>query len=70
MRPDSNCWKFLKGRFFQPERLSSNTKKGEKTAPLPDFFIGAHAEILNIDLLTRDVSRYKPYFPTVKLIAP
>ncbi len=57
---------FLAGKAF----LKYKRRKGEKSAPLPDFFIGAHAAILNIDLLTRDVSRYKSYFPTVKLIAP
>jgi predicted nucleic acid-binding protein len=37
---------------------------------LPDFFIGAQAAVLNLDLLTRDASRYQSYFPTVKLITP
>ncbi len=43
---------------------------GTKTAPLPDFFIGAHAAALGIPILTRDVSRYQTYFPTVPLIRP
>ena len=43
---------------------------GVKTAPLPDFFIGAHAEALSIPILTRDTNRYKTYFPKVSLICP
>jgi predicted nucleic acid-binding protein len=38
--------------------------------PLPDFFIGAHAAVENLPLLTRAFARYRTYFPTVKLIAP
>jgi predicted nucleic acid-binding protein len=43
---------------------------GVKTAPLSDFFIGAHAEVLGIPLLTRDQGRYQTYFPKVPLICP
>ena len=43
---------------------------GAKTSPLPDFFIGAHAEAENIPILTRDPARYRTYFPTVRLICP
>lgn len=43
---------------------------GTKTAPLPDFFIGAHAAALGIPILTRDVNRYRTYFPSVELICP
>jgi predicted nucleic acid-binding protein len=43
---------------------------GTKTAPLPDFFIGAHAAALGIPIITRDVTRYQTYFPTVTLISP
>jgi predicted nucleic acid-binding protein len=39
-------------------------------APLPDFFIGAHASILNLPLATSDTSRYRTYFPEVELIMP
>ena len=57
---------FLAGKAF----LKYKRRKGAKTTPLPDFFIGAQAAVLHLDLLTRDVSRYQSYFPTVKLIAP
>jgi len=43
---------------------------GAKNSPLADFFIGAHAAALDIPILTRDVSRYRSYFPEVTLIAP
>lgn len=43
---------------------------GVKTAPLPDFFIGAHAQAAGIPLLTRDTARYRNYFPEVILMAP
>ena len=43
---------------------------GTKSNVLPDFLIGAHAATEQIPVLTRDVRRYKTYFPTVTLIAP
>ncbi|WP_035611494.1 type II toxin-antitoxin system VapC family toxin [Haloferula sp. BvORR071] len=43
---------------------------GTKSAPLPDFYIGAHAESEGYTLLTRDVPRYRTYFPKVPLIVP
>ncbi|MAU00976.1 MAG: DNA-binding protein [Anaerolineaceae bacterium] len=57
---------FLAGKAF----LQYRRNQGTKTSPLPDFFIGAHAAVLSIDLLTRDVSRYHTYFPTVNLVTP
>ncbi|MDW3218742.1 MAG: type II toxin-antitoxin system VapC family toxin [Acidimicrobiales bacterium] len=57
---------FLAGKAFLDYRRS----QGAKTTPLPDFFIGAHAAIAEFQLLTRDVSRYRTYFPTVPLLAP
>lgn len=42
----------------------------QRSAPLPDFFIGAHAEHAGLTLVTRDTSRYRTYFPKLKLIAP
>ena len=43
---------------------------GAKTLPLPDFYIGAHAEVEGHTLVTRDAARYRTYFPSVPLIAP
>jgi predicted nucleic acid-binding protein len=57
---------FLAGKAF----LNYKRKNGSKNLVLPDFFIGAHVAILKIPLLTRDISRYKTYFPTIELISP
>ena len=57
---------FLAGKAY----LKYKRRSGAKRTPLPDFFIGAQAAVMNLDLLTRDVSRYQTYFPTVKLISP
>lgn len=43
---------------------------GSRRTPLPDFFIGAHAEAESFRLLTRDAARYRTYFPQVQVIAP
>lgn len=43
---------------------------GPRTSLLPDFFIGAHAQTARLPILTRDVRRYRTYFPEVELIAP
>lgn len=57
---------FLAGKAF----LSYIKKKRGKSSPLPDFYIGAHASILGIPLITRDVNRYRTYFPKLQLIHP
>lgn len=57
---------FLAGKVFVDYRRN----KGTTSTTLPDFFIGAHAAVAGLDLLTRDVGRYRTYFPTVTLIAP
>lgn len=50
--------------------LKYRRQGGVRTSPLPDFFIGAHAQNKGYALLTRDVARYRSYFPTVQLICP
>lgn len=57
---------FLAGKVFLDYRRNA----GAKSTTLPDFFIGAHAAVADLGLLTRDVSRYQTYFPTVSLLSP
>jgi hypothetical protein len=57
---------FLAGKAF----LKYRQRGGDRRSLLPDFYIGAHATVLKIPLLTRDVSRYRTYFPTLELIVP
>jgi predicted nucleic acid-binding protein len=57
---------FLAGKAF----LAYRRRGGSRTAPLPDFYIGAHAAVAGLRLLTRDARRYRSYFPSVPLIAP
>ena len=57
---------FLAGRAF----LEYRRQGGVRSSTLPDFFIGAHAAVEELVLLTRDAARYRTYFPTVELLAP
>ncbi len=57
---------FLAGKCFERYRRAG----GARTAPLPDFFIGAHAAVEGLTLLTRDPRRFRTYFPRLRLIAP
>ncbi len=50
--------------------LKYRKNKGTKNLPLPDFFIGAHVSVEKFNLITRNISKYKTYFPKVKLIHP
>jgi predicted nucleic acid-binding protein len=57
---------FLAGKAFVRYRR----RGGMRSSPLPDFYIGAHAAVAGLRLLTRDATRYRTYFPSIKLIAP
>ena len=57
---------FLAGKAF----LAYGQRGGTKTAPLPDFFIGAHAAVAGYRLMSRDAVRYMTYFPTINSIYP
>ena len=57
---------FFAAKAFREYR----SRGGSRTSPLPDFFIGAHAKSLGLPLITRDVNRYRTYFPEVDLITP
>lgn len=57
---------FLAAQAFRAYRQ----RGGSRTSPLPDFFIGAHAVALGVPILTRDITRYQTYFPSVALISP
>ena len=57
---------FLAGKCF----VKYKKQGGAKTSPLPDFLIGAHAAVSGMKLLTRDVARYRTYFPRLRLICP
>ena len=57
---------FVAGKAFQEYRR----RGGARVSPLPDFYIGAHAALVGMTLLTRDRVRYASYFPSINLIAP
>jgi len=57
---------FLAGRCFVKYRR----RGGARRSPMPDFYIGAHAAIEGLTLLTRDPRRYRTYFPALRLLAP
>ena len=57
---------FLAGKVF----LLYRRRGGARSAPLPDFFIGAHAAVVNYRLLTRDPRRYRTFFPDLAVMAP
>lgn len=57
---------FLAAKAF----LAYRRRGGERRSPLPDFYIGAHAAVRKHALVTRDASRYRTYFPTIRIISP
>lgn len=67
-RRDPLPWEagFLAGKCYQRYRRA----EGVRRSPLPDFYIGAHAAIADMTLLTRDVNRYRTYFPRLRILCP
>ena len=67
-RRDALPWEagFLAGKCFAAYRK----RGGLRHSPLPDFYIGAHAAVTGMQLLTRDSTRYRTYFPRLRLICP
>jgi predicted nucleic acid-binding protein len=57
---------YLAGRTF----IRYRRKGGQRRSPLPDFYIGAHALVGRMTLLTRDARRYRAYFPALRIVAP
>jgi predicted nucleic acid-binding protein len=57
---------FLAGQCFVRYRR----RGGARRSPMPDFYIGAHAAVSDLTLLTRDARRYRTYFPGLRVIAP
>ncbi len=57
---------FLVGKAF----LAYRRRGGTKRSPMPDLYVGAHAAVARMTLLTREAARYRTYFPALTLIAP
>jgi predicted nucleic acid-binding protein len=57
---------FLAGKCF----LDYRRRGGQRSTPLPDFYIGAHAAVERLALLTRDINRYRTYFPSIEILSP
>ena len=57
---------FLAGQCFVMYRR----RGGARRSPMPDFYIGAHAAMAGLTLLTRDAKRYRACFPTLRIVAP
>ncbi len=57
---------FLAGQCFVKYRRRGGTRR----SPMPDFYIGAHAALTGLTLLTRDARRYRTYFPRLRIVAP
>jgi hypothetical protein len=57
---------FLAGKCF----LNYRRRGGQRSTPLPDFYIGAHAAVERLALLTRDTNRHRTYFPSIEILSP
>ena len=57
---------FLAGQCF----IRYRRRGGARRSPMPDFYIGAHAALAGLTLLTRDAKRYRSYFPSLRIVAP
>ncbi|HVH29252.1 MAG TPA: type II toxin-antitoxin system VapC family toxin [Vicinamibacterales bacterium] len=57
---------FLAGQCFVRYRR----RGGSRRSPMPDFYIGAHAAVAGLTLLTRDARRYRSHFPSLRIVAP
>jgi len=57
---------FLAGQAFKVYRQ----RRGAKRSPMPDFYVGAHALVAGLRLLTRDAQRYATYFPKLEIVSP
>lgn len=57
---------FLAGKCF----VAYRRRGGERHSPLPDFYVGAHAAVRGMTLVTRDAARYRTYFPRLQVVSP
>lgn len=72
LRRDPLPWDaaFLAGQAFRAYRSGPGSATGRVRSPLPDFYIGAHALVGGLRLLTRDAKRYRNYYPRLEIISP
>lgn len=61
---------FLAGQAFKLYRSAKGGAVGRARSPLPDFYIGAHALVHGMRLLTRDPKRYRTYYPKLDIVSP
>ena len=66
LRPLTRAALFLAGKAFEAYRR----RGGTKTSPLPDFFIGAHAAVERVPLITRDPARVRTAYPRLRIVHP
>jgi predicted nucleic acid-binding protein len=66
LRECNSLSNFLAGKAF----LTYRRRGGTKTSVLPDFYIGAHAAVSDLTLLTRDIAHYRTAYPKLELISP